>query len=756
MYTRTSGNHTYPRVTDFAFDRYLTISNVTSNTFQVNVGTGGTGTSPHTFVSATTNAIKTLNYQGVTTSIFPDGTQGFEYKIFDLPAPNKIITNVGVSTIDHTYDDHGIVFGVKSVGPYEIDTILSDTQFMVDVFKVGFAHTFIPNRRRGGETPEADLSSTIYHLDLDILVMLILKLRRVGHSGAGATITAIIPDNVHRFVSATDDGVTRSIGGTLTVSDAGYDPVTGILTLTFTGSHGLTTANTIRIADRSITFTCAQDNHQSTHPYPRPTDPSSDVDLAVLSTPTATQITVNVGTSSNSTGGTLEFTIVGGGSGYTNPVINIPDPSYGDLPIEGINRLGIGATTETGKGLSVDCIVGSAATVGFGTDLFGVTNYALSRPGFAFKKGDIFKPVGLVTDLAGITTGFEEFTLEVIDVLNDTFSSWNFGQIDYIDSIRSLQDGTRTRFPLNLNGNPLSFQTDPTNQRSVQIDLDSVLLLFVNGVVQVPKKDYFFEGGTSFNFNFTSPPGASDEISIYFYRGTRGVDSFIVTVFETVKPGDEVQLKKYDGTDTITQDERTIFSIKDSTDIETNVYRNQGIDDDVFRPISFTRQKKDIIISEQIQPKIRESLEAQVMPTTKIIKDLSASDTEIFVESANLFRYEQDDGNTGLVVADGFIVNQNEPVAASVTATVSTAGTISALTIVDGGAGYADGAVEISIANPPRIDRPKYGIVGVGSTAILSASASGGIVTSVSIDYEGVGYQNTNPQVIVELQICRN
>ena len=282
--------------------------------------------------------------------------------------------------------------------------------------------------------------------------------------------------------------------------------------------------------------------------------------------------------------------------------------------------------------------------------------------------------------------------------------------------------------------------------------MDSVLLLFVNGVVQVPKKDYFFEGGTSFNFNFTSPPGASDEISIYFYRGTRGVDSFIVTVFETVKPGDEVQLKKYDGTDTITQDERTIFSIKDSTDIETNVYRNQGIDDDVFRPISFTRQKKDIIISEQIQPKIRESLEAQIMPTTKIIKDFSASDTEIFVESANLFRYEQDDGNTGLVVADGFIVNQNEPVAASVTATVSTAGTISALTIVDGGAGYADGAVEISIANPPRIDRPKYGIVGVGSTAILSASASGGIVTSVSIDYEGVGYQNTNPQVIVELQ----
>ena len=74
------------------------------------------------------------------------------------------------------------------------------------------------------------------------------------------------------------------------------------------------------------------------------------------------------------------------------------------------------------------------------------------------------------------------------------------------------------------------------------------------------------------------------------------------------------------------------------------------------------------------------------------------------------------------------------------------------MTIVDGGAGYADGAVEISIANPPRMNRPKYGIVGVGSTAILSASASGGIVTSVILIIEGVGYQNTNPQVIVELR----
>jgi len=616
--------------------------------FYFNVNAGSSGTSIVTNVGISTIAHEYVSGTGkvrigITTSIFPDGTQGSKFQIFDLPAPNKIITNVGVSTIDHIYDDHGVVFGVKSVGPYEIETIISPTQFIVDVLKVGFAHTFVPNRRKGGIDAEVAVYNYLtfgsgYFNTVDVVV------EEEGHSGAAATVVATVND-----------------------------------------------------------------------------------------------------------GGVLSFNIEGEGSGYTNPTIQIETPSYSDLPIQGVSRPGIGATIETGLGVKVDCIVGSAATVGFATDLFGIVNYELSAAGFSFKRGDIFTPVGLVT-AAGVGTEYSQLNFEVLEILSDTFSSWNFGEIDYIDSIRSLQDGTRTRFPLNLNGIPLSFQTDPTNQRSAEIDLDSVLLIFVNGVVQVPKKDYFFEGGTSFNFNFTSPPGPSDVISIYFYRGTRGVDSFIVTVFETVKPGDQVQLKKFDGTETITQNERTIFSIKDSTDIETNVYRGQGIDSNVFRPISFTRQKKDIIISEQNQPKIRETLEAQIMPTSKVIKDFGASDSEIFLESADLFRYEQDEGNTGLVVADGFIVKHNDPVAAAVTATVSLGGTISAVTIVDAGSGYTDGPIEVAIANPTKVDNPKYGIIGVGVTAILTGSASGGILTSVTITNEGLGYDPTNPpKAIVEI-----
>ena len=49
--------HTYPRSYDYASGRWLKISNVTSNTFDVNVG-ASTDLSTHSFVSATTNGLK--------------------------------------------------------------------------------------------------------------------------------------------------------------------------------------------------------------------------------------------------------------------------------------------------------------------------------------------------------------------------------------------------------------------------------------------------------------------------------------------------------------------------------------------------------------------------------------------------------------------------------------------------------------------------------------------------------------------------
>ena len=97
----------------------------------------------------------------------------------------------------------------------------------------------------------------------------------------------------HQFVSATSGGITRSIGGTITATDADYDPTTGVLTIT-SNSHGLSNGNTVTIAQGSLTFTCSLDNYATQHSYPRTTDPTFGSALTV-SGATANTFQVNVG-----------------------------------------------------------------------------------------------------------------------------------------------------------------------------------------------------------------------------------------------------------------------------------------------------------------------------------------------------------------------------------------------------------------------------------------------------------------------------
>ena len=240
-------------------------------------------------------------------------------------------------------------------------------------------------------------------------------------------------------------------------------------------------------------------------------------------------------------GGVLSFTINNNGTGYTKPQIQVSSPSYSNLSVTGVSRRGIGNTTDTGDGALITIDVGAANTsVGIGSTLFTVSNFVLENNGYNFKVGDVFKPVGLVTAI-GVTT-MTDFNLTVLKTFNDQYSSWNFGQFDFIDSIKDLQDGERTRFPIIYNANLLSFEIDEDNPESSLINLDALLLIFINGVVQNPGEAYTFDGGTS--FTFAQAPDPTDIIDIFFYKGTEGVDAVQVSagssVSPTIKVGDSV------------------------------------------------------------------------------------------------------------------------------------------------------------------------------------------------------------------------
>lgn len=410
----------------------------------------------------------------------------------------------------------------------------------------------------------------------------------------------------------------------------------------------------------------------------------------------------------------------------------------------GISRLGIGATTESGSGLLISVDVGASSTTGIGSTLFEVTTFKIVRPGHGFKVGDVFTPVGLVTDKR-LASPISNFELTVLDVYSDRFSSWEFGEFDYIDSISSLQNGSRLRFPLNYNGQLLSFELNNNDPDSALIDLSSLLLIFVNGVLQTPGESYIFDGGTS--FTFVDAPEPEDNISIFFYKGTSGTDSLTVSVNETIKIGDFVQVFKNNNyPQTIDQKLRTIYDISSSDKIETNLYADQGIDENVFKPLSWTKQKVDKFINGDYVYKSRDSIESLVYPTARIIKDFTSNSAELFVDDAQFFNYEEN--NSALVISSvgGLIVAGSSPVAAGITAVVSVAGTVQSLNIINSGSGYVGSAITISISAPSSIG------VGVGTTARAIAIVTNGQITSTTIINPGFGYsQNTPPQVLTPL-----
>ena len=622
---------------------------------------------------------------GINGTTFPEGGSR-NYQIVGVSSEQTFQINVGTSTITHSYVESGTV-----------------TQFFPDL-SFGSGYNGI-------------VSVSVAVTDTD---------------GSGAVITgAPVGFNTYRFVSATA-GIEKS-GSPAILPGEGttYNPQTGILSVT-AATHGLSTNDLVTIEDGSLIFSCAQDSFQTLHSYPRSTDYISGVSTAVTKI-NDDKFTVFVGTAPAHGGGRLEFTVVNGGSGYSNPEIFVSEPSYENLSITGISRRGIGATTDTGIGLKVDILpTPSPDYTGIGSELFEVSKFEISAPGYGFLPGDKFKPVGLVTSRF-INSLEKEFEMEVTEVFNDQFALWQFGEFDYIDSIASLQDGKRTRFPLKYENELISIEVND----AFDIELDPILLIFRNRVIQEPTKTYQFVGGTTIDFKVAPEP--EDDIQIFFYKGTDGEDSVIVNApsrpFET---GDEIKVISEPN-----QDNRLVSDFTQTNTVRTNTYRGLGITDE-FKPIEIIKQKDDLIIDGKIVSKSRELLEPRINPTAKIIYDFNGTDGQFFIDTPGEFFNYENEGSPSFDIR--IVSGESDPVAAAITSTVSAEGTISNLTIVSGGSGYVS-APTVHIQAPPT----QIG-VGIGTTATATLTINNGSVNEFTITNPGLGYSQINPpNVIVSL-----
>ena len=80
-----------------------------------------------------------------------------------------------------------------------------------------------------------------------------------------------------------------------TPTNGTYDPATGTTVLTI-GAHNMEAGESVRVTTGSLSFQCSQDNYNTTHAYPRSTDPAAGKELLVEAV-TDTTIQINVGAS---------------------------------------------------------------------------------------------------------------------------------------------------------------------------------------------------------------------------------------------------------------------------------------------------------------------------------------------------------------------------------------------------------------------------------------------------------------------------
>ena len=301
--------HTYPRTTDPASGTWMEISNVSTDSFEVQIlrGTSPTNTTAHTFVRAHTDGVRRV---GETVMLASNSLQ-FKCAMDDYATTH---TYPRTSTISHTatdadYDPNTGVMTV-TVGSHGMDE--------GDWIKFGANSLTFTCTQGGGNHSYPRTTDPAYDTYLPIF--------NVTANTFDVQVLTDIPSTnttTHTFVSATTDGITQKIdraygqpmdiihstAKTITVnvgktplsyytaSNASYDEVTGVMVLTI-GSHKIKQNDGIRLAPNSLTFRCNKDGYGTDNSYPRTTDPFYNTTINVDAV-TATQITINVGVDSD-------------------------------------------------------------------------------------------------------------------------------------------------------------------------------------------------------------------------------------------------------------------------------------------------------------------------------------------------------------------------------------------------------------------------------------------------------------------------
>ena len=437
-----------------------------------------------------------------------------------------------------------------------------------------------------------------------------------------------------------------------------------------------------------------------------------------------------IGTAAISGGNIVSVAITNPGTGYTStnpPLVVIDEPlSYSNMPLfYSSNQSGVGSEARA------DIVVGLGGSV---------IDFKITNQGYAY--GETQKLTVGVGGTVGIPTAgaaeFREFQLTVNETVSDSFAGFTVGDFQVLDPLDSLFDGKTISFALKLNGTQQTIQSKPGSN----IDVEVLILVFINNVLQVPGEGYEFKGGSFISFK--EPPKAGDTSKILFYRGTGSVDVANIDILETVKKGDELQL--YDQDISLEQNKRTVTIVNSSDSVNTNIYPGPGIttNETFQRAVTWSRQTEDKFIDGEAVPKDRPHYEPLIYPNTNIIQSVGVGSTVIFVSNIRTFFDSSKENYSGQ--SDIRIISQDSFVGASATAFVSVAGTVTSFDITNPGVGYTI-APTVSITTPIGLTTSQ----GARATATISGV---GTVNAITVSYGGTttGFAYTSvaaPSVLI-------
>ena len=729
-------------------------------------------------LSQTTTGITTITFTGTGSSVASDpnvgtlplggaivsvaSTEGFGYQPLVAAGGTAVVSTAGtIESVSIGYTGSGYRIGIQTVCNVAIQT---STLPGTSVIGIGTAII----AERGFISGIAITNPYVFNIPLFV--------SNVGYDTATG-LTTVTTSSAHGFsvgeeADITGIAFTNLSSSPKSITNFVYSATSGVATVTTSANHGFVANEDIVLTGLAIT------EGSSNITYPRTSDPYY-TGSRISSVLTTKRFVIQVGAGNTAlqytSGGTAQliklptnfpvdstpvtrvidtttFAFDAGISTQTNlynrggvvrrPLkVIIDDP----LPYSQIDfTYSSDSVTGVGTGGKVDIVVGQGSSV---------ISFKITNTGSAYGNDEILTipiggPTGIPTDPSKT---YKEFQLTLDPCFYDEFTGWSMGEFETVDNVEKYITGSRKDFPLTRDNGTLTIR----GEKGSKIIEQDLLLVFVNDVPQVPGKGYTFPGGST--LTFTEAPKVGDSIEILFYKGTGSQDVVERQIIETVKPGDELQIKHLPSQDFwLTENVRVPLSLESTDRVATPPYYGPGnvADPNLERPITWCRQMEDKIINEKGVGKDREIYEPVINPYSPIIKSVGIGSTVIYVENVRPYfdPYDEVDDPDPSATAHDFqkkvkFILQEVKAGAAGTAIVSGLGTISSVAISTGGIGYSTAVVSFGSTS---LDGKEVGVVTTSTRAFgTPVISTAGTITGIAITSVGAGYTSSNPPSVL-------